>query len=208
MKFVANILIIFGLCLGTLGAAGFHSPSISANGQQGTEVTDPGTTTENAAAASGDSAPSRESEAMLFFLGGVGLLIGGGVLSKFASGSGAIAQEEQHAQGAALLGQLGHIEEVLRALHGKAATMDHAELHKEITVISEGPIYDLTSEFEHWTEILGFDRYSKVWTGVAAGERLVHRAWSMDTDGHSEEAIEELRFAADAFSDALAQLKG
>ncbi|MFT5058329.1 MAG: hypothetical protein ACI89E_001102, partial [Planctomycetota bacterium] len=30
MKFVANILIVVGFCLGALGATGFHNPALSA----------------------------------------------------------------------------------------------------------------------------------------------------------------------------------
>ncbi len=215
MKFVANILIILGLCLGTLGAAGFHSPSISANApakpgpeaEAAEEATEASETPDGDASPAKDQEPGREKHAMLFFLVGVGVLIGGGVLSKFAGGSGGMAREEQHAQGTALMGQLTHIEESIRQLHSKAADMAPADRHQALTALSDGPIYDLTNEFEHWTQVLGFDRYSRVWTGVAAGERLVHRAWSMDTDGHSDEAIDELKFAAEAFAEAHGQLK-
>jgi hypothetical protein len=203
MKYAANLLILIGFCLGTLGATGFHNPALSANAPKleagyAVEVIE----------GSSDEAPNREEHAMLMFLIGLGVLIGGGFMTKFANGSTGLAAEDHHAQDAALVGQLLAIESSLRELHGKAADMVSADLHQAISDMSEGPIYEVTSEFEHWTAILGFDRYSQVWTGVAAGERLVNRAWSMETDGHAKEAIEELKFAADAFAEAQEQLKG
>ena len=40
--------------------------------------------------------------------------------------------------------------------------------------------------------LLGFSKYAGIWDGVASAERLLSRAWSMATDGHLQEAIEEL----------------
>ncbi len=200
MKFAANLLILIGFCVGTLGAAGFHSPYNSSThglgpGEMGT-VTIP----------ADQGILDNEEYATLLFLLGLGMLIAGGFLTKAAKGSAGLVEGDHHAQGNALLGHLTGIEASLRELHGKASSMNSSELHQAITDVSEGPIYDLTSEFEHWTQVLGFDRYSQVWTGVASGERLVQRAWSMETDGHSEEAIAELDYAARAFAEAKGAL--
>ncbi len=195
MKYMANALILLGFCIGSLGATGFHNPALSASGlkvAQGQEAPKTG--------------PDREDHAMLLFAIGLGTLLVGGFMARSSKAGTSMEAGEQHTHGAALLKQITAVQQALSELHAKASSLSPEERHLAISDLSEGAIYDLTSEFEHWIEVLGFERYSQVWTGIATGERLVNRAWSMETDGHAKEATEELGLAATAFANARTAL--
>jgi hypothetical protein len=55
--------------------------------------------------------------------------------------------------------------------------------------------FDLTTRNDELVQLIGFSDYARVWEGVATAERLLNRCWSMITDGHPEEGLEELPLA-------------
>ncbi len=57
-------------------------------------------------------------------------------------------------------------------------------------------------------QLIGFNQYARIWDGVAVAERLLARAWSMYTDGHPDEAAQELPLARTALDNAVEAMRG
>ena len=231
MKIAATVLILIGFCLGTLGAAGFQAPVESASlvkkamagevpGHPMTEIPEEGkleAVRERLVAlreSVEDSDAPADAELRAFFEapveagapwmfgGGILLLILGGFLTRLHTTS-TLATESQAGR-QVLQDRIAAVRDQLVSLHGNATAMGRAQVQKELTELIEGPMYDLTSEFEHWTKLLGFETYTRIWEHVASGERLTHRAWTLYTDGYPEEGHPEIQFAHEAFEAALA----
>lgn len=143
--------------------------------------------------------PLEEGAAWLF-AGGLVLLLAGGYL----------ARQEQKASGArdsqegrkVLHGQIQAVRDDLARIRELATHSDGAEVRSQLTTLQEGQLYDLTSNFEHWTKVLGFDDYARIWAHVASGERLSNRAWTLYTDGYPTEGRAEIALAELAFEEA------
>ena len=205
MKYFANLVILIGFCIGTLGAAGFHSSADSANASS----------TEEPAIeeqlGTWEKALVTEDKAKLFFGVGLALLVLGGVLTKrinsalAATGSGkasSLAQYEQEIEN--LQGAVSWLDQHKDATHRE-------QLHEKISQLLDGPYDELTLRSDELAAMIGFDAYAKVWSGVATCERLLNRAWSMLADNHEQEAKDELPLALDAIREArsaMAQVTG
>lgn len=185
MKTLANLLIVLGVCFGALGASGFHTPI------EDTGVEDPA---------------AREDYALLYFLVGLALIGAGGGLSKLG---GAAGKDETAGRSAALQGvrdELQAVQARLAELTDARSTADEAQLRTDLDDLLAGAYFDLTSQSDDIIALLGFDAYARVWEGVANAERLIARAWSMSTDGHHAEAIEELPIARENLDRAVAEM--
>jgi hypothetical protein len=164
MIVIGNLFLILGVCLGTVGAAGFADP------------------------------PEPKSYGM-FAVGLILVVIGGVALRRANRSSGAAGSE--HALAAvgdlqmrlvAIARRIGEIDESKDALQSD-------EFCRQIDDLLTGQYFELGARNEEFQQLLGFSKYSQVWSGVAVAERLMSRAWSIATDGHFDEAKEELPLA-------------
>lgn len=174
MKAVANLVIVVGFCAGTVGAAGFHGPL------------DP----EVAAAHPG---AATEPLAWPLFGGGLALVFVGGVLARTARRA-SLAQEGAQGGGARarLRGMVEAVRDRAIAIDEAHAGLSDEELARRIDALMTGELFDLTSQHEELAASLGFADYARVWDGVATGERLLARVWSLATDGGGAEAAPDL----------------
>jgi len=69
------------------------------------------------------------------------------------------------------------------------------EIHGRIDALLRGEFFDLTSAHADVLAVLGFDAFARIWDGVAGGERLLARAWSMLTDDAPAEGLAEVPLA-------------
>jgi hypothetical protein len=88
-----------------------------------------------------------------------------------------------------------------------ASALERSALLARIDALFSGELFDLTSRHEEVAALLGFEKYARVWDGVAAAERRLARVWSLATDGHLEEALEELPGARQAIERACAEIE-
>ena len=141
-----------------------------------------------------------EAGAPWYFGGGLALLVAGGVLAR--RGRQTTGADESQEGRKALHGHIQTVHAELDRIHQLSATADPLAVRDQLTALQEGPLYDLTSEFEHWTRILGFDDYARIWAHVASGERLSNRAWTLYTDGFPAEGRVEIGLSQNAFAEA------
>ena len=161
-----RIFIILGFCTAALGGAGLGKP------------------------ADGDSISS--DYAWILFCCGTLALVTGGVLQMLAkkksigTGTGGEPTENYFSE------LLEKIRREIYSLDDSRKDLSEKELITKIEDLLETHYFNLTSRHEELAALLGFSKYAGIWDGVASAERLLSRAWSMATDGHLEEAIEEL----------------
>jgi hypothetical protein len=101
---------------------------------------------------------------------------------------------------------LAKISREIRELDDSSAGLSPTELTERIDSLLKNQYFDLTSRHEELAGELGFSVYATIWDGVASAERLLLRAWSMATDGHLDEAIQELPRARSHFERACAAM--
>ncbi|MEZ5976544.1 MAG: hypothetical protein R3F17_07960 [Planctomycetota bacterium] len=221
MNAIANFLIVLGFCLGSLGAAGFHSPAKSAtplrlaNELQSAEgATAPPQfetlakalegATDDVRKQVGEVSASRfEPKAEWYFGAGLGLFLLGVVLARKARKASAADHEQRKSGGQELSQRIESVHNRLTELSMLEKDYTPTQVRDALAELHEGEMYELTSRFEQWSNLLGFDRYARIWKGVADGERLSNRAWTMYTDGFPREGREELAYARAAFEEAL-----
>ena len=80
----------------------------------------------------------------------------------------------------------------IQSIDDAKADLSAENLAQQIDNLLKNSFFDLTARHEEFAALLGFSKYAGIWDGVASAERLLSRAWSMATDGHLEEAIEEI----------------
>ncbi|HPF12820.1 MAG TPA: hypothetical protein P5218_03090 [Planctomycetota bacterium] len=204
MNFLARILVLIGFCLGTLGAAGFHSPKLSATSIPTVDPTAPeGTPPVEPDAALLES--KQEKGAPWYFGAGLGLLLLGGGYLKFAGKTTSVAGAGAQEGRADLKRRIQEVHSELVQLSMSARDLSPVQMRGVINDLNEGALYELTSEFERWTQLLGFEDYARIWAHVATGERLTNRAWTLYADGFPLEGREELLLASQAFEEAWTQ---
>ena len=96
----------------------------------------------------------------------------------------------------ALAGELGELATRVDSLAAERDDLDRASLCTRVNDLLHGPYFQLGSRNEDYIRALGNADYARLWDGFAVSERLLARAWSMATDGHLEEARQELPRAA------------
>jgi len=166
MTIPIRILIITGFCAASLGAAGLGKP------------------------AGEDSVPTSTAVSILC-CGALALVIGG-ILLKLAKKTAGRNEDEEAAATSLFPSLLGEILVKIQAMDDSRAGLSAEDLTQEIDALLKEQYFDLTARHEEFAALLGFSKYAGIWDGVASAERLLSRAWSMATDGHLEEAIEEL----------------
>ena len=148
-----------------------------------------------------------ENEAWVFFLGGLILCFAGTRFQRIS------IQEEAgpaHHSAAVMGGLRGRLRAALKATIFLDETCDEIgeeEFCSRLDELLRGEFFEMGGRVEEYQRLLGFADYSRVWEGVAIGERLLSRAWSMATDGHLEEAFMEIPLARAALSRALERLE-
>ena len=194
---VSKGLIVLGLCLGALGAAGFHAPRASP-AEEPAEARDEVPT----------SARRTEKGAWPLFAGGLALLAVGSFLGRRqAQGAGGGAGQGQGGR-AAVRAQIEGIRDAVVDLDEHKAELGDEELRRRIDELLGGAYFDLTSRHDDIAALLGFADYARVWDGVASAERMLARCWSMTTDGHGEEGLEELPRARQNIERAVETMAG
>ena len=148
-----------------------------------------------------------ESLALPFFAGGLFLTAVGGFAWRQARRAAPASEGGGDVRVAGLVQGLETIVEDVRQLDGRKSALSAEDFRQRLDEISSGDFFDLTSRSEEYVGILGFRCYARVWDGVAVGERLLYRAWSMATDGHQEEAMAELPLALRALERGLEEAR-
>lgn len=163
MIYIGNLLLILGMCLGTIGASGFSDPP--------------------------------QDMSYGFFGFGMVLLVAGGLTVRRATRSSAAGAEHMAAA-------VGDLQMKIQAIAKRVDEIDQSKDSLEAEVFCEqidqllsGEYFELGAKNEEYQLLLGFSKYSKVWSGIAVCERLLSRAWSIATDGHYDEARKELPLA-------------
>ena len=168
MKYLPNVLLVLGVCVGSLGASGFHTP-------YGTEAV-------------------REDYALPLFALGLVLLASGGALVRASRAQ----RTENRGEGrptqpyrdgiAAILARVVELDDRKHELSGE-------DVRDRIGELMAAEYFDLTRRSDDLIALVGFSTYARVWEGVATAERLLARCWSMCSDGHATEGIAELPLA-------------
>lgn len=180
MKLFAHVLVVLGVCVGALGASGFHPPA--------------------------DGEGSRESGALpLFALGATSLAVGGFLVRQARRGG--VDPQSTQAEKLGYLRQFEAIQRVVVALDRDAAQLDGPAVRDRIAELQANEMFDLTSRSDDLALLLGFEAYARVWEGLATAERLLARCWSMCTDGYPEEGKQELPHARTALDRAVEQMR-
>jgi len=176
VQLAGRLLLVAGICVASIGAAGFHSP---------THATDhPG------------QDRSTEKLAVPLFVLGLVLICAGGLAGR-AAGRFTAFNTADHA-GAKKRDLLAHLERVRNGvveLDDQRRALTGEALRTRIDRLLSGEFFDLVARREDLLALLGFTAYAGVWDGVATAERLLARAWSLATDGSVEEARAELPLA-------------
>ena len=182
MTIPIRILIITGFCAASLGAAGLGKHAGEGSLSSGTA---------------------------LAILGcGVLALIMGGILLKLAKKTPGETEAEDAGSKSAFTGLLEEIRREIHGLDDSRNDLSAEELTERIDTLLKEQYFDLTTRHEELAALLGFSKYAGIWDGVASAERLISRAWSMATDGHLDEAIEELPRARAQIDRACAAIAG
>ncbi|MBC8403670.1 MAG: hypothetical protein H8E15_00465 [Planctomycetes bacterium] len=171
MIIIGNLLLILGVCLSTVGAAGF--------------------------------ADTLEDLSLEMFSAGILLVIIGGLTVRRATRSSGAGTEH-------LAAALGDLQLKIQTIATRVSEIDEAkeilesvDFCKQIDDLLCGEYFELGARNEEFQQLLGFSKYSKVWSGIAVCERLLARAWSIATDGHFAEAKEELPLARAEIQNSL-----
>jgi len=166
MTIPTRILIIAGFCAASLGAAGLGKHT-------------------------GEGPVPTSTAWIILCCGGLALIMGG-ILLKLAKKTAGTAGDVDAVSRSVFTDLLEEIRREIHDLAESRADLSAEELTQHIDALLKEQYFDLTARHEELAELLGFSKYAGIWDGVAAAERLLARAWSMATDGHLEEAIEEL----------------
>jgi hypothetical protein len=163
MIYIGNLLLILGVCLGTVGAAGFTDP------------------------------PEDGSYGM--FGAAMVLVVAGGLTVRRATRSSTAGTEH-------LAAAVGDLQLKVQSIAQRVGEIDEAkdslsseEFCSQVDDLLTGEYFELGARNEEYQSMLGFSKYSKVWSGIAVCERLLARAWSIATDGHFDEAKAEMPLA-------------
>jgi hypothetical protein len=136
-----------------------------------------------------------EPGARAFFGAGLLAMITGGFLSRTARLGSRRAGESERSRKVAFAGAITELRDLVAALERESPRLPAAELHRRLDGLLSKELFELGSRHEELAAVLGFASYARVWEGIALAERLLARAWSLVTDGHAEEALEELPLA-------------
>lgn len=191
MKMLANLFIVLGFCLATLGAAGFQSRQAGVD-DRGQEV----------------AARFAEPRAVTFFLLGLAVMGAGVAMIRQQKGRRKTGgQEGGGPEGRSeVLAHLNEIRDEVVKLNAERASAPSHQTRDRIDALFIGPYFDLTSRNEELIELLGFADYARVWEGVASAERRLARCWTLCTDGQDEDGLAELPGAQEQIEKACSAM--
>ena len=152
-------------------------------------------------------ADTPESGAWPFFLGGLALCLAGAQFSRLAGKDAAGPAHHPIAVVGSLRKRLRTIVESVAFLDQTRDEIGSEEFCSRVDDLLRGAFFEMGLRVDEYQRLLGFSDYSRVWEGVAIGERLLARSWSMATDGHFAEALEEIPLAKEALARALGRLE-
>jgi len=138
---------------------------------------------------------------------GAAVLVAGGVLHRLDA-------RKQREAGASSSGTSAAAEvEMLRAVSAEverlceeAPALSLEDLADRLAALEPRTMGPLGESIPHRIAAMGGERFAEVFGDYAAGERLVHRAWSAAADGHRPEALRALEAGARRIRAALAAL--
>ncbi len=192
MKIIANIFLTIGVCFASVGAAGFHNPADTGRIEKKSEGN-----------------PDTEPKAWPLFGCGMFIIAVGGFLTRSAKSVTVNSQDAQHEHptATAVTETLNHICISVNSIDDARERLSRSELCHEIDTLLSGYFFDLVDLREDFLQMVGFSDYVKVWDGVATGERLLARVWSIATDGYHEEALKDLPVAREHIQRASDELR-
>lgn len=125
------------------------------------------------------------------WLVGIGalVLIAGGVMHRMASRKERESGGDSDVRMAEVMGELAS---GLQALVEKSPSLSLADLVQELDALEQGAMGIVAEAIPQQLAAVGGARFAEIYGEYAAGERLVHRAWSAAADGHREEATRSL----------------
>lgn len=173
MAILARLILVLGVCLGAIGAAGF--------------------------------AETVEPEAWPLFVAGIVTSVIGGLLLRREVRRRATEGAEGGLTREGLAEALGAIAREVETLDDERETLDRDAFCERIDALLTGACFELGSRNEDYARLLGPSDFAGIWEGFAVCERLLARAWSIATDGHLEEAREELSRAREPIVTAAAR---
>lgn len=131
---------------------------------------------------------------------GAAVLIAGGVLHHLANRKPEARQRTAESGAAEALRDLS---DDLQSLVHASASLSLAELVDRLGELELGAMARMAEAIPEQLALLGGARFAEIYGEYAAGERLVHRAWSAAADGHREEALRSLEAGAAQIHAAL-----
>lgn len=109
----------------------------------------------------------------------------------------------------------GADDEMLRSLSAtldelceRAPSLSLEALVEHLSELETGAMGQLADSIPRRLAEMGGERFAQIFGEYAAGERLVHRAWSAAADGHRPEALRSLQEGADRIRAAVSSLDG
>jgi hypothetical protein len=127
----------------------------------------------------------------LFVVGIVAVVVGGLLLRRDVRRR-AVAGTDGDLSLEGLTSALRELSAEVSRLDAEAESLDAETFCRRIDTLLSGPCFELGSRSEEYARALGASTFAATWEAFAISERLLSRAWSMATDGHLEEAREEL----------------
>lgn len=185
MNLLLRLIFIIGVCLATVGSAGFHDPFKSGH--------------------AADKGGLYETWAPALFSAGLGVIVVGTLVRRSVRQQVAIAGTERIAAARdSILALLSCVRDKVADLGDSAVRLDREELCTRVDHLLNQEYFDLVEKREDLIQLAGFNDFARIWDGVAAAERLLARVWSMATDGYLREAVQELPRALSNLDRALA----
>ncbi len=134
-----------------------------------------------------------EPEAWPLFGGGLVALAAGAFLAKqTAKAEDGAAAAQSSGRGLEIQSKIEVIRDMVVKLDDEKEGLSPNTLCERIDSLLRNEYFDLASNNEDIAKELGFNDYARVWDGIAVGERLLARVWSISTDGFHEEALKSL----------------
>lgn len=142
-----------------------------------------------------------------WLLVGVGsaVLVAGGIMFRLASRRPEEAGKEE---GVAAVETLRGLADDLRDLLRASASLSLTELVDRLSELETGAMAQIGEAIPEQLQVLGGARFAEIYGEYAAGERLIHRAWSAAADGHRPEAIRSLTDGVGRIQAALEMMGG
>lgn len=132
------------------------------------------------------------------------VLVAGGVMHRMASRK---SRETRQGPEVSMTDTLRAVADELQALSAKGPSLTLPQLVERLGALENGSLGQVGEAIPQQLATLGGARFAEVFGEYAAGERMVHRAWSAAADGHREEALRSLEEGARRIHASLGMLE-